>query len=303
MKRAIIFGSSGFVGAALAKHFKTKGYCVIGCDVINSDTDKFLDRFYFAEDNQESLNKIFSEQFDVCVNCAGSASVSYSFDNPFHDYELNTRIVFRILTAIKENNPLCRFLNLSSAAVYGNPKALPVSEKSRVKPLSPYGNHKYMSEMICRQFYEFFNIQTCSLRIFSAYGPGLRKQIFWDMFQKAKVNNSITLFGTGDETRDFIYIQDLVKAIELVAVSDIYNHREINIANGQKVRIRDAADIFFGKFDQDKRYFFSGEEKTGDPVNWQADISILKSMGYVQEFEIEEGIAEFVKWVRIAGYA
>jgi UDP-glucose 4-epimerase len=297
MKRAIIFGSSGFVGAALAKHLKTKGYFVVGCDVINSDADKCLDSFYLAVDNQQSLKNIFKNQYDICINCAGSASVAYSFENPFHDYELNTRIVFQILTAIKENNPSCRFINLSSAAVYGNPQILPINEIAKIKPVSPYGNHKYMSEMICRQFFEYFNIQTCSLRIFSAYGPGLKKQLFWDMFQKAKANNNITLFGSGNETRDFIFILDLVKVIALIADSG-FEYREINVGNGREVKIKEVADIFLKNFDTNVRYTFSGEEKTGDPVNWKADITILKSLGYIQEYKIEDGIIEYVNWLR-----
>jgi UDP-glucose 4-epimerase len=297
MNRAIIFGSSGFVGAALAKHLKTKGYFVAGCDVINSDAEKILNNFYLAEDNQESLNKIFSEQFDVCINCAGSASVAYSFENPFKDYELNTRIVFRILSAIKEVNKDCRFLNLSSAAVYGNPKELPIKETAEVKPVSPYGNHKFMSEMICRQFYAYFNIDTYSLRIFSAYGPGLKKQLFWDLYQKSLRSKNVSLFGTGNETRDFIYVDDLINAIELIAKSSNISSREINVANGEEIKIADAADCFYKNLDKSISLSFSGEDKPGDPKNWKADISILKSLGYKAEYNIEKGILEYIKWL------
>ncbi|HET6244683.1 MAG: SDR family oxidoreductase [Bacteroidetes bacterium] len=298
MIKVLIFGSSGFVGAALVKYMSELGYSVSGCDIINNDEKEYLNAFYFAQDNQESLNEIFLSNYDVCINCAGSASVAYSFENPFKDYELNTRIVFRILSSIKKESPECRFINLSSAAVYGNPASLPIKEEDPVNPVSIYGNHKFMSEMICRQFYDYFKIQTCSLRIFSAYGPGLQKQLFWDMYQKTIKSKSINLFGTGNETRDFIYIKDLVKAIELIVSEKKFKYREINIANGTEVSIRQAAEIFYSLYDPSIKFEFSGEEKPGDPKNWKANIAVLKSFDYKTEYGIEEGIAEYVEWLK-----
>jgi UDP-glucose 4-epimerase len=232
------------------------------------------------------------------VNCAGSASVPQSFEDPFKDYELNTRIVFSILTAIKEKNPACKFINLSSAAVYGNPQLLPVSETAPVKPISPYGNHKYMSELICNQFHDFFGLQTCSLRIFSAYGVGLKKQIFWELFQKTKQGKPIKLFGSGDESRDFIYITDLVEVIEMIGSLEVFEHRVINVANGVEIKIRDLVRSFFSAFGGNITFEFTGNEKTGDPKCWQADISRIRKMGYAPKVSLEEGIRGYISWVK-----
>jgi len=81
------------------------------------------------------------------------------------------RPFYSVLEAIRKHSPSCKFISISSAAVYGNPEVLPVSESSKVKPLSPYGWHKHYTEMICGEFYTYFKIPTCSVRIFSAYGP------------------------------------------------------------------------------------------------------------------------------------
>ena len=94
---------------------------------------------------------------------------------------LNVSNVFKQLDAIRKFQPGCKYINLSSAAVYGNPESLPISEDHHLDPISPYGNHKKMAEEVCADFYTNYRIPTCSLRIFSAYGAGLQKQLFWDL--------------------------------------------------------------------------------------------------------------------------
>ena len=99
----------------------------------------------------------------------------------------------KILVAIRDRNSSCKFINFSSAAVYGNPKFLPITENSVCKPLFPYGFHKLQSELLLTEYYNFFGLKTCSLRVFSAYGPLLKKQLFWDLYQKAIQNDTISL--------------------------------------------------------------------------------------------------------------
>ena len=99
---------------------------------------------------------------------------------------------------------------------------MPIKESSPIRPLSPYGFHKAMAEKLCEEYYTFFGIATCSLRIFSAFGPGLRKQLLWDIYNKSKSLNSIELFGTGNESCDYIYIDDIVRAIELVIRKSLF---------------------------------------------------------------------------------
>jgi dTDP-glucose 4,6-dehydratase/UDP-glucose 4-epimerase len=186
---------------------------------------------------------------------------------------------------------------LSSAAVYGNPVILPINEDAIVSPLSPYGFHKLQSEQICNEFFRFFNIATCSLRIFSAYGEGLNKQLFWDLYKKTLDPTIIKLYGTGKESRDFIYILDLIRAIELVAIKGSFNGGVINIANGEEVFIEYCVEKFYSNFDTQVDYQFSGQERQGDPNNWIADISILKSLGYKSEYNLEKGLQNYYKWL------
>lgn len=290
--KVIVIGSKGFIGQHLCKFYKDRGDLVWGADVVVDYVN--TDSYFLIDTSNSDFGSVFKEQeYDLCVNCSGAASVPASLNNPIRDYYLNTVNVFKLLEAIRNEQSNCRFINLSSAAVYGNPASLPISESARPDPLSPYGIHKMQSEQICREFYEFHQIPTCSLRIFSVYGPGLQKQLFWDLLQKANSGQAFSLFGTGMESRDFIFVEDLVRVIDLVYLNSDFKADVINVANGEEVFIKDAVSVFFSLFDEEISYTFSGDSRKGDPVNWKADIDKLKSYGYQPEVDIKGGLEAF----------
>ena len=294
--KVIVIGSKGFIGTYLYNHFQGRGYDVWGADVAVDYNNK--ERYFLVDASNSDYGSVFQHiKYDICVNCSGAASVPESIKNPIRDYFLNTVNVFKLLEAIKKYQPACRFINLSSAAVYGNPKSLPVKESDITEPLSPYGIHKLHAEQICREFHGFFGIPTCSLRIFSVYGEGLQKQVFWDLYKKAKFGSPFTLYGTGNKSRDFIYIQDLVIAIERVAVYSDFKADIVNIANGAEIKIKDAVSIFLGFFDSNIKYTFSGESRPGDPLNWVADVSKLISFGYKASVDLKTGLKRYYEWI------
>ena len=296
MKRIIIIGSKGFIGSNLHNYFSLKGYEVWGADVVTDYVN--LEQYFLIDASNADLSSVFKHlKYDLCINCSGAASVPDSIINPLRDYYLNSVNVFKILAAIKSFQPDCKFINLSSAAVYGNPKSLPVKEDADIKPLSPYGIHKLQAEQICKEFYDFYNIRTCSLRIFSVYGEGLQKQLFWDLYKKTKGGIPIKLYGTGQESRDFINVFDLARAIDLVSKFSNFKADILNIANGKEIYIKDATNLFFSFFDNEINYSFSGEQREGDPINWVADISTLISYGYMPSIDINTGLQRYYEWI------
>lgn len=293
----LIIGSKGFIGTHLVNFLKKESHEVYEADVI-VDYEK-NDNYFVIDASNADYHSIFeNNNIDVCVNGSGAASVPDSIKQPHRDFQLNTVNVFKILDAIRHYQPDCKFINLSSAAVYGNPKSLPIHEKDDTKPISPYGYHKWMSEQICEEYYRFFNIKTCSLRIFSAYGEGLKKQLFWDLGQRALRSNEVRLFGTGGESRDFIYITDLVRAILIIAEKAAFKGEAINVANGIEITIAHVAKTFYQFFDQSVDLGFTGESRPGDPNNWQADITQLSALGYKPQYSIEEGLQNYVEWLK-----
>lgn len=294
--KILIIGSKGFIGSNADSYFTKKGSAVFGCDVVVDYNDQ---NYYLVDATNSNYKEIFEKQnFDVCINCSGAANVQDSITNPQRDFHLNTVNVFKILDAIRRYNHGCKFINLSSAAVYGHPESLPVKETQKLNPISPYGFHKKYAEEICKQFYQEFNIQTLSVRIFSAYGQGLKKQLFWDLYKKSKNNDLIELFGNGNESRDFIYIDDLLDAIDILINNAKFKGEVINASSGIEITIKDVANIFIDILGSNKKINFNQKTKEGDPKNWRADISILKSFGFTPKTSINDGLKKYYEWLK-----
>ncbi|MCC7303033.1 MAG: NAD-dependent epimerase/dehydratase family protein [Bacteroidia bacterium] len=290
----LIIGSRGFIGSACLRHFSAQ-HSVITADIVpdNCSTD------HFEISKAADYNRLFSDRRpDLVINASGAANVGQSFSDPEKDRQLNVLNVDNILNSIALSGLKCKFINFSSAAVYGNPDSLPVKENARLNPLSPYGAHKLESEGLLRNYWTKHGISACSLRIFSAYGPGLRKQLFWDLYHKAMQNNVVTLAGTGAESRDFIFIDDLVHAIDLIATRAPMKGEAINVATGEEVTIRAAAEIFLRQMGMGHRLEFNGKVREGDPMNWRADITLLKEWGFESATTIELGLHKYLKWVK-----
>lgn len=293
----LIIGSKGFIGSNALRYFQSiSENHVFGCDVMvdYNEPDYFL---LDAADN--SFNDLFEQhQFDVCINCSGAASVPDSMCHPLRDFLLNTSNVYQILDAIRRFNPDCRFVNLSSAAVYGNPENFPITENTLLRPVSPYGLHKKMAEDICSEFSKYFKIKTCSLRIFSAYGNGLRKQLFWDLYKKSKGSNKVELYGNGLESRDFVYVEDISNALDVIIKRADFISEPYNLATGREIRIRDAVENFYNILGWDGEVIFTGTHREGDPDNWCADIGKILSLGFEPVFGLSEGLSKYIEWLK-----
>lgn len=295
--KILIIGSEGFIGKHLVDEMKSADrFDVHTCDILPANRGP---SYWQIDPDDVDFESLFQSQaIDACINCSGAASVGESHENPLRDHALNVVNVVRMLDAIRRHRPSCRFLNLSSAAVYGNPAVLPVREDSPAEPISPYGLHKLQAEQLCSGYARFFELSTCSVRIFSAYGPGLRKQLFWDLHRKSQSGSRVELWGTGRESRDFIEVSDLCRALRLVCENSAFRGEVVNVASGQETRIEDAVRLFIDFYDGKHSYAFNGRTKTGDPLNWRADIGQLRSFGFEPEVPIDEGLRRYVEWVK-----
>lgn len=288
-KKVLITGGDGFIGRNLCLKYERLGY-----DVRKLSRSVNGDLLYF---DYECFFRDFKP--DIIIHCAGSPGVQYSIAHPKADFESNVATLHRILFELLANKLHPKFVYLSSAAVYGQPVVLPINEDSDLMPISPYAMHKRLGEDICNYFINQYGFDIEILRIFSAYGPGLKKQIMWDICMKIRQTGEVTLFGTGEEGRDFIYIDDLVKAIMLIAEKNGNINHIWNVASGRQTYIKDIATLFVENSDLDRdKIKFIGEKRSGDPNNWMADISRLKSIGFAPEVSIETGIKNYCSWVK-----
>lgn len=295
----VITGVNGFIGSHVAEKYLKDGYSVIGVDISSVSAIDGI-KYYqlnLYEDSMDDILKTY--QPFALIHCAGMADVNYSMQHPDSDFVSNVVVARRVLYSVKNTSSNTIFIFLSSAGVYGNPVRNPIDEQHEKNPISPYALHKALVEDICWYFVRQFNIDIRILRIFSAYGAGLKKQIFWDMGQKIKKYGRLELFGTGEESRDFIYIEDLAHAIQLIMETKRTDEIIYNVANGIEIKIRDTAEIFCKECGVNKEQIsFNGCERQGNPINWCADIKRIKRLGYKPKTDINMGIAQYVKWLR-----
>lgn len=293
--KILIIGSEGFIGKNSVAYFQQSGHDVWQAGITDLQKDGYT---LLNEENTDFEILFKTNRYDVCINASGSAHVGFSFENPIKDFELNVLNINKLLIAIRKYNPTCKFINFSSAAVYGNPTTLPISENAPTNPLSPYGFHKLQSELILKEYHKFFGLHTCSLRVFSAYGVGLKKQLFWDLYQKALQSRQVALFGTGEESRDFIHIADLLSALDKIIKNANFEGEVINVASGKEITINEAVTTFYRLFDEKINFEFTNKLKVGDPNNWCADIRKLKEIGFSPQYSLEAGLKKYIQWLK-----
>jgi UDP-glucose 4-epimerase len=295
----LITGVAGFIGRYVARYFSELGWSVIGVDTSAPENVPMasLAAYFALRLPDPSLNELLQKyQPSVCVHCAGRASVNLSMTEPTPDFYANTVATYEVLNALRLSAPNCRFIYLSSAAVYGNPHSLPVSETQIPAPVSPYGFHKLQSEMLCQEFSQVYGLQTASVRIFSAYGPGLRRQVVWDICQKVIVQKALHLQGTGQESRDFIHALDIAKAFRVIACDAPMQGEVYNLASGREVAVRELAIMVLDALESNCSPQFDGVLSPGIPLNWQADISALEKLGFTTSVSLERGVKTFANW-------
>ncbi len=302
MKSVLIIGVTGFIGRYVARQFAETGWNVIGVGTRPPENAprQELSRYQQMVLPSSDLAVIVQQiQPQVCIHSVGRASVGLSVTEPDQDFNASVTVTFHLLNTLRLHAPKCRLIYLSSAAVYGNPETLPIRETQNLNPISPYGFHKLICEQLCTEFFKVYGLPTATVRIFSAYGPGLRRQVLWDICQKALTQTVLKLQGTGNESRDFIHVRDVAKVIHLLAEKASCKAEVYNLASGIETTIRELADLILAQLERKIPIEFDGNIPVGNPSNWRADISRLAQFGLtVPEVSIDRGVNVYVQWCR-----
>ncbi|MEZ4722853.1 MAG: NAD-dependent epimerase/dehydratase family protein [Flavobacteriales bacterium] len=293
--KVLIIGSDSFIGSNLERIFgQNPSLDVLGIELKGKHS---LELDFLRLDDALIQKAISSFLPDVAINASGSANVQKSFYETGRDRELNELNVARIINVLSMTIPTCRLINFSSAAVYGSPTKWPINEQDAENqtPLSPYGKHKYSSEVLLESASAANQLCTVSLRVFSCYGVGQRKLLLWDIYQKLSSSGGkrLELFGTGTETRDYIHIDDLVAATLCVIKNHKFDGSAINIASGRETSIAELARLSVGIISPKAEIVFNGQSREGDPKRWLADISKLNALGFTPLHRLENGIEEY----------
>jgi UDP-glucose 4-epimerase len=207
-----------------------------------------------------------------------------------------------LLEWVRQSSIGVKVVGVSSAAVYGSQYSGHILESENLTPLSPYGFHKLMLETLFESYSNTFGLDLAVVRLFSVYGPGLKKQLIWDLCNKiASCNgNQIHLHGKGTEFRDWLYISDAVCLLNSVADCSSGNEKMIvvNGGSGIGITISDIAHSLVDAWGGDYKITFSGESRQGDPVSLIADVSLAKKIGFEAQVDISDGLTNVVRWYK-----
>lgn len=292
----LISGISGFIGSHFARNQAERGFCVYGLSRKAQTHSQNIYQWSVADGPPTKVLKQIRPT--LILHAAGNAHPLMSMENPDFDKESNVESTRMLLEGMRSSGCSARFVLLSSAAVYGQPTELPVSEAAPIKPLSPYGFHKFEAEELCRKYGEEHGIEWAGLRIFSAYGPGLRRQVIYDAARRALADGSLVLHGTGEETRDFVHIDDVSEGIAIVSTHMAARGKVFNLASGRETPIREVGNMILAAAGSNSTVRFEGEAQAGLPTRWKADISSIGALGFSPCVPLEQGIEETVRWVQ-----
>jgi UDP-glucose 4-epimerase len=297
MKFALITGINGFLGSHCAKYFSKIGWQIYGIDPSVTKSSKYINSFYNEELNFDLLKKI-DRKYDLIVHCAGSGSVDFSKSFPYEDFNKNVLPLLSVLEYMRLYNPEAKLIFPSSAAVYGSKDDKPLKETEILKPISPYGFHKRISEELSESYFHNFDLNILIIRFFSLYGDGLKKQLLWDACNKMISNkNKIIFSGTGEETRDWIHIDDAVSLIFSFYLNG-GNFEIINGGSGIRSTVRETVTTIAEEMSVKQPILFDGTIREGDPRHYLADISKASSFDWTPAKNFNQGIRDYIHWFK-----
>ncbi len=307
MKTALIAGGAGFIGSHLTKYLLEKGLKVIVWDNLitgylrNLEDIKNHKNFYFNElDICVKDNILIEEDLDYIFHLASPASPPKYFAYPHETIQVNTAGTDTLLRLAKLKN--ARIIFASTSEIYGDPLVSPQSESywGNVNPIGPrsiYDEAKRLGETLCSQYYRE-GVNVGIVRIFNTYGPLMDPfdgRVVSTFIRQALSGEKYSIQGTGEQTRSFCYVEDLVLGIELFSNLEIMG--PINLGNPNEMKVLDLAKFISETLNTETQFeFLSGLED--DPQRRRPDISVAKSLlNWEPSIGLEEGVKETAKWM------
>lgn len=322
----LVTGCAGFIGMHTSLYFSEK-HNVIGLDSLNdyySINYKLarLNNLGFDFSSSPEYNKVFksktnklsfikldicdfenltflfkSQQIDYVVHLAAQAGVRYSINNPDKYSKSNLEGFFNVLECSRINK-VKHFLFASSSSVYGETDQMPFKEDQNTdKPVSFYAATKKSNEVLSHSYSIIYGLKTTALRFFTVYGPWGRPDMAPILFAKAGLDGTpIDVYNNGNQMRDFTYVDDIVKGIDLALFRSDYPNNEIfNIGNGNPVGLMNFIEVLETVFNK-KFKINMLPKQDGDVSKTYSDITKLKELGYEPKVRIKEGVKIFAEW-------
>ena len=312
-KTCLVSGAAGFVGSHLCRRLLNAGCRVIGVDCFTDYYERSLKEKNLDElkNNRDfslveadlaaiaSLN-LESEGIKWIFHQAAQAGVRASWGEEFSLYtHHNVLVTQRLLEWARHNQPE-RLVYASSSSVYGDTGKLPMHEEDLPAPMSPYGVSKLAAEHLCNLYRQNYSVPAVSLRYFTVYGPGQRPDMAFNRFIRAiKAGEELVVYGSGEQTRDFTYIDDIVEANLAAALADGVEGRVYNIGGGSRISVNGVLELLGSLTGMEVKVRHEAVQ-AGDPPHTFADTGrAKKELGYKPRVALEEGLRRMLAWFSV----
>jgi len=299
MVKVLVTGGAGFIGSHLVEALVAKKHDVTVLDNLSSGKEsnlaKVKSKIAFIRGDVCDVNivkKACAKQ-DVVFHLAAIASVPYSIQHPLETHEVNTTGTLKVLLAARDAK-VKRFIYSSSAAVYGDEPTLPKTESSPLKPMTPYALTKLAGEQYTVMFHKLYGMETIALRYFNVFGPRQDPSspysgVITKFVSSLKAKKQPVIFGDGMQTRDFVFVSDVVQA-NLKAMTAHAAGKVFNIATGVQVSIREML-VHLNEILETKIMPKYESRQPGDILHSVADISeAKKSLNFYPDVPFHEGL-------------
>jgi len=307
-KNVAVTGGAGFIGSNLSRELSKDNHVVIFDDLssgflknIEDITEKNNVEFVKGTINDIDLLQKTFKDVDYVFHQAAIASVVKSIEDPVKSNYVNVNGTLNVLAASKDNK-VKKVIQASSSSIYGDTTISPETENILPDPLSPYAVGKLAGEYYCMVFNETYNLSTASLRYYNVYGPNQDPTseyaaVIPNFITKILNNEPPFIYGDGKQTRDFVYVKDVVNANILAAESNATG--VFNIANGKTITITELAKLIMKIANKNFKLMYK-DVRSGDVKHSLADVSKAKEkLNYEPKFDLERGLKETIEWLQI----
>ena len=307
MDRVVVTGGLGFVGSHLVDRLVQDEYEVVVIDDLSSGLIKNIER-------HASNNRVMVIKGDIrdkemlkhaltgakaVVHLAAIVSVIRSIEEPELVHDVNVAGTLSLLDE-SVRQKVRRFIYASSAAVYGRTSRPPLSEEFETRPISPYGASKAAGESYCHAYHAAHDIESTVLRFMNIYGPrstgGLYSGVMVAFAEALNQDKSLTIYGDGEQTRDFVFVSDVVDAIILALEKSGATGETFNIGSGIQTNINQLAKLFMSLTPYEQQLQYASPRK-GEIRHSYANIGKARRiLGYEPKIELSTGVKEFFDW-------
>jgi len=308
--RALITGVAGFIGSTLAERLVADGVDVVGVDCFTDYYPRPMKernlsgllssrgfRFVESRIQDANLQALLADRTHV-FHLAAQAGVRKSWGRDFAIYtENNIEATQVLLEAVMKMPSLERLVYASSSSVYGDNTPMPFREDAMTQPVSPYGVSKLAAEQLCYLYYVNFKVPTVSLRYFTVYGPRQRPDMGFHKFLRATIlGEPIAVYGDGEQTRDFTFVQDIVSANIAASIRGVPG-RVYNIGGGSRVSVNEVLDLI-GRISKRRPVVRVDSVQKGDMRHTYADTSLARAdLAFAPTVGLEEGLTAEYQWL------